>query len=324
VRLSGQDTARGTFSQRHAVWQDATTQEPYIPLNHIRPGQAELCVYNSMLSEAAVLGFDFGYSLDEPHMLIVWEAQFGDFANGAQVIIDQFIVCSEAKWQRTSGLVMLLPHGHEGQGPEHSNAYLERYLAACAGNNIQVCNVTTPAQYFHVLRRQLKRPFRRPLIVMAPKSLLRHPLAVSPVAELRDGQFSEILDDPRAPDVAQAERVVFCSGKLFYDLWQQRERTPGAQHRVALVRVEQLYPLCDWRLLQIVQRYTKVQEVVWAQEEPQNRGGWGFMQGRLQPFFPDLAVRYVGRPASPSPATGSLRVHKREQEQLVQHALGGR
>jgi 2-oxoglutarate dehydrogenase E1 component len=322
VRLSGQDTARGTFSQRHAVWQDATTQEQYIPLNHIQPGQAQLCVYNSMLSEAAVLGFDFGYSLDEPHMLIVWEAQFGDFANGAQVIIDQFIVCSEAKWQRTSGLVMLLPHGHEGQGPEHSNAYLERYLAACADNNIQVCNVTTPAQYFHVLRRQLKRPFRRPLIVMAPKSLLRHPQAVSPVAELRDGQFSEILDDPRARDLAGAERVVFCSGKLFYDLWQQRERIPEAQDHVALVRVEQLYPLCDRLLLQTVQRYSKVKEVVWAQEEPQNRGGWSFMQSRLHPFFPDLPVRYVGRPASPSPATGSLRVHRREQEQLVQQAIG--
>jgi 2-oxoglutarate dehydrogenase E1 component len=320
IRLSGQDTARGTFSQRHAVWQDTATQEPYVPLNHIHPEQAHFCVYNSMLSEAAVLGFDYGYSLDEPRMLILWEAQFGDFANGAQVIIDQFIICSEAKWQRTSGLVMLLPHGWEGQGPEHSNAYLERYLAAGADNNIQVCNVSTPAQYFHLLRRQVHRPFRRPLIVMAPKSLLRHPLALSPLDELVGSHFHEILDDPHASP--SARRLVLCSGKLYYDLQQQREGTPEVAGRVALVRVEQLYPLCDWRMLQVVQRYGKIEEVVWAQEEPQNRGAWAYMAPRLQTFFADVPLRYVGRPASASPATGSLRVHRREQEQLVQQAIG--
>jgi 2-oxoglutarate dehydrogenase E1 component len=320
IRLSGQDTARGTFSQRHAVWQDTATQTPYVPLNKIHPEQAQLCVYNSMLSEAAVLGFDYGYSLDEPRMLILWEAQFGDFSNGAQVIIDQFIVCSEAKWQRASGLVMLLPHGWEGQGPEHSNAYLERYLAACAENNIQVCNVSTPAQVFHLLRRQVHRPFRRPLIVMAPKSLLRHASAVSPVDELVTGHFHEILDDPRSAPTAR--RLVLCSGKVYYDLLRQRERTPEADTRVALVRVEQLYPLSDWRMLQLVQDYGKIEEVVWAQEEPQNRGGWTFMAPRLQTFFADLPLRYVGRPSSASPATGSPRVHKREQEQLVQQAIG--
>ncbi len=316
VRLSGQDSGRGTFSQRHAVWQDMQTQEPYLPLNQIGPQQARLCLYNSMLSEAAVLGFEYGYSLDEPQMLILWEAQFGDFANGAQVIIDQFIVCSESKWQRASGLVLLLPHGYEGQGPEHSNAYLERYLAACAEQNLQVCNLTEPAQYFHLLRRQVRRPFRKPLVVMAPKSLLRHRVAVSGVDELISGHFRELLDDPRRP--AGAKRMVLCSGKVYYDLLEERDRS-GAE--VALIRVEQLYPLCDWRMLQIVQGYPKVEEVIWAQEEPQNRGGWTHMAPVLRTFFPDLQVHYVGRPASASPATGSLRVHKRTQELIVQQAI---
>jgi 2-oxoglutarate dehydrogenase E1 component len=322
VRLSGQDSARGTFSHRHAVWQDLRTQIEHVPLNHIAPAsdQAHFCVYNSMLSEAAVLGFDYGYSLVEPNMLILWEAQFGDFANGAQVIIDQFLVGGQAKWQRYSGLVLLLPHGYEGQGPEHSNAYLERYLAACAEENLQVCYPTTPAQYFHLLRRQVKRPFRRPLVVMAPKSLLRHPKVVSPVEALTEGSFAEILDDPR-PGATGDQRLVLCSGKLYYDLEQRREEQ--GLDRVALVRIEQLYPFCGARMAQIADRHRDARQLVWAQEEPANRGAWTFVRPHLQAHFPDLTPRYVGRPASASPATGSLRAHREQQQQIVTEALEG-
>jgi 2-oxoglutarate dehydrogenase E1 component len=318
VRLSGQDSIRGTFSHRHAAWFDMTTAEPYFPLGHIAPDQARFCAYNSMLSEAAVLGFDYGYALVEPRMLVIWEAQFGDFANGAQVIIDQFVAAALDKWERSCGLVMLLPHGYEGQGPEHSSAYLERYLMLCAEDNFQVCNLTTPAQYFHVLRRQLQRPFRRPLVIMAPKSLLRHKRVVSPVGELVDGRFHEILDDPQPP--ATAERLLLCSGKVFYDLVEARERN-GA-HDVAIVRIEQFYPFHEDLFLEIVKPYRDAQEVVWVQEETQNRGGWSFMLPRLQHLFPDRQLRYVGREASASPATGSLRVHRAEQEELVRDALG--
>jgi len=318
VRLSGQDSARGTFSQRHAVWQDMKTQESYYPLLHIHPDQARFCVYNSMLSEAAVLGFDYGYSLVEPRMLVLWEAQFGDFSNGAQVIIDQFIVSSQSKWQRTSGLVLLLPHGYEGQGPEHSNAYLERYLAACAEDNIQVCNLTSPAQYFHALRRQIKRSFRRPLVIMAPKSMLRHPKAVSPVRDLESGAFLEILDDERPnPDAA---RLILCSGKIYYNLNNAREELDAGD--AALVRVEQFYPFHEELLREVADRYGRIEEVVWAQEEPRNRGGWSFMEPRLRTLFPETPIRYAGRPASASPAVGSLGVHLREQETLVRDALG--
>ena len=321
VRLSGQDSARGTFSQRHAVWQDMESQREHVPANSVAPGQAHLCVYNSMLSEAAVLGFDYGYSLVEPQMLILWEAQFGDFSNGAQVIIDQFIISAVAKWKRYSGLVMLLPHGYEGQGPEHSNAYLERYLMAGAEENIQVCNLTTPAQYFHMLRRQVRRPFRRPLVLMAPKSLLRHKRCVSPAVELEGGRFCEILDDPRE-GTERAERLVFCSGKLYYDLLEeleQRER-PAA---TALVRVEQLYPFHDALMAELVARHGAAREVIWAQEEPQNRGAWCHMKPRLERSFPGVALRYVGRGASASPAVGSLRVHREQQKQIVDEALDG-
>ncbi|MEW6439692.1 MAG: 2-oxoglutarate dehydrogenase E1 component [bacterium] len=319
VRLSGEDVARGTFSQRHAIWHDMNTQEPYIPLNQIRPGQPSFCVYNSLLSEAAVLGFEYGFALSEPRSLVLWEAQFGDFANGAQVIIDQFIVSSESKWQRTCGLVMLLPHGYEGQGPEHSNAYLERYLAACAEDNIQVCNLTTPAQYFHALRRQMKRNFRRPLILMAPKSLLRHPLVVSGVEELLTGSdgFREVLDDPSPPQ--RPHRLVLCSGKVFYDLLEFRE--VERVHDAALVRIEQFYPFPESEMERIRQKYADAEEIVWAQEESKNRGGWSFMFPRLLDLFPGRRILYVGRPASASPATGSLKIHKQEQEQLVRAAL---
>jgi 2-oxoglutarate dehydrogenase E1 component len=319
VRLSGQDSIRGTFSQRHAAWFDTKTQEVYIPLNNIREGQARFCVYNSMLSEAAVLGFDYGYSLVEPNMLVIWEAQFGDFANGAQVIIDQFITAALDKWQRGSGLVMLLPHGYEGQGPEHSSAYLERYLTLCAEDNIQVCNLTTPAQYFHVLRRQLKRNIRRPLVIMSPKSLLRHKHAVSPVKDLVSGHFQEILEDPNPPD--SARRLLLCSGKVYYDLVQGREEHNTDD--VAIVRVEQFYPFHDQLFREVTERYTRAEEIVWVQEETKNRGGWGYMLPILQERFADHEVRYVGRDPSASPATGSLRLHREQQSALVKEALTG-
>ncbi len=319
VRLSGQDSIRGTFSHRHAGWFDTKNGEKYFPLNHISEDQAAFCAYNSMLSEAAVLGFDYGYALVEPNMLVLWEAQFGDFANGAQVIIDQFITVAMDKWERACGLVMLLPHGYEGQGPEHSNAYLERYLAACAEDNIQVCNLTTPAQFFHVLRRQLKRSFRRPLVIMAPKSLLRHKNCVSPVADLIDGQFSEILDDPTPPSTPQ--RLVLCSGKIFYDLIDGRSRM-DREEAVAIIRVEQFYPLNDKMLQTVTKPYSGAAEICWIQEETENRGGWTFMRPRLEALFPDHAIRYIGRAPSASPATGSSRVHREEQEKIVQQAIG--
>jgi 2-oxoglutarate dehydrogenase E1 component len=316
VRLSGQDSRRGTFSQRHAVLYDARSGERYLPLNALSAKQAPFSAYDSLLSEAAVLGFEFGYSLDDPNMLVLWEAQFGDFANGAQVIIDQFIVCSDSKWQRDSGLVMLLPHGYEGQGPEHSSGRLERYLQLCAEDNIQVCNPTTPAQYFHLLRRQMKRSFRKPLIVMTPKSLLRHKLAVSPVKEFTDGRFAEVIDDASA-EPTSVRRVLLCSGKVYYDLMEKRTGRTAAE--VAIVRVEQFYPFPDETYGKLLARYRKAQEWVWVQEESQNMGGWTFMEPRLRALGCELA--YVGRDASASPATGSLRVHRREQEELVNAAL---
>jgi len=317
VRLSGQDSARGTFSHRHAACLDVKTGETHVPLKHLRPDQASFCVYNSLLSEAAVLGFDYGYAMDEPNMLILWEAQFGDFANGAQVIIDQFLVSSQSKWGRESGLTMLLPHGYEGQGPEHSNAYLERYLQACAEDNIQVCNLSTPAQYFHALRRQLHRSFRRPLIIMAPKSLLRHPRCVSPLDEFSSGGFSEVLDDPTPP--ANPKRLVLCSGKVYYDLLAAREQRE--QSDVAIARVEQFYPFCQERFAALAGAYPDIQEVAWVQEEPQNRGGWTFISPRLASLFGDTPVRYIGRSAAASPATGSLSAHRREQQKIVESAL---
>ena len=317
VRLSGQDSIRGTFSHRHAAWFDTKSQEIHIPLNQIEPGQARFCVYNSMLSEAAVLGFDYGYSLVEPNMLVIWEAQFGDFANGAQVIIDQFIAAAYDKWHRVSGLVMLLPHGYEGQGPEHSSAYLERYLMACAEDNMQVCNLTTPAQLFHALRRQIKANFRRPLIIMAPKSLLRHKRAVSPVADLMTGSFHEILDDPLAPD--DPRRLVLCSGKVFYDLLARREER-GIDD-VAIVRVEQFYPFNTELFERVVAPYRSAADTVWAQEETQNRGGWAFMMPRLLELFPNQPIKYVGREASASPATGSTAIHREQQAKLIRETF---
>ena len=319
VRLSGQDSRRGTFSQRHAVLVDMTNGNPHEPLNALPGKKAELSVYDSLLSEAAVLGFDYGYSLDEPRMLILWEAQFGDFCNGAQVIIDQFIASAQSKWGRSSGLVMLLPHGYEGQGPEHSSARLERFLQLCAEDNIQVVYPTTPAQYFHVLRRQVHRNFRKPLIVMTPKSLLRSKNAVSSVADLTDGRFEDVIDDPIAsPD--RVKRVVVCSGKVYYNLIAQREAA-NKTREVAIIRLEQLYPWPVDALKAALGRYRSAREWVWCQEESQNMGGWSFVAPRLRELS-GQDFQYVGRDASASPATGSHTVHDREQDELVKAAIG--
>ena len=317
VRLSGQDSERGTFSHRHSVLYDNETREPYVPLLDLAEDQAQFCVHNSLLSEAAVLGFDYGYSVDYPQMLSIWEAQFGDFVNGAQVIIDQFITSSESKWGVSSGLVMLLPHGYEGQGPEHSSARLERFLQACAENNIQVCNLTTPAQYFHVLRRQMKREFKKPLVIMAPKSLLRHKSCVSKVKDFTSSEFSSILDDETI-DKKSAERIIFCSGKVYYDLDEYRETKKNKT--TAIVRIEQFYPLNSELLRKIYSNYPKAKDIVWCQEEPKNMGGWSFIAPR---FFEAIEhmPRYAGRKEAASPAVGSLALHKHEQTRLVETAF---
>ena len=318
VRLSGQDCRRGTFSQRHAVFYDAEEKEDFVPLNHLKEGQARLCVYNSLLSEVAVLGFDYGYSLDYPSMLCLWEAQFGDFANGAQVIIDQFIASAESKWQRPSSLVMLLPHGYEGQGPEHSSARLERFLQLCADNNMQICNLTTPAQYFHALRRQIHRDYRKPLVIMTPKSLLRHPLAVSKATDFTDGRFYAIMADPLPADPASVARMILCSGKVYYDLKAEQEKRGATD--ATILRVEQLYPLHVEKIKRIASACPNLKRVVWCQEEPQNMGAWSFMQPRLRDLL-GRNISYAGRPESPSPAVGSLAIHRLQQAELVSRAF---
>jgi 2-oxoglutarate dehydrogenase E1 component len=315
VRLSGQDCERGTFSHRHAVLADVDTGEKYTPLKNLDANQARFCVYNSLLSEAAVLAFDYGYALDYPDMLCLWEAQFGDFANGAQVVIDQFIVSGESKWQRTCGIVLLLPHGYEGQGPEHSSARLERFLQAAAEDDIQVVNVTTPAQYFHLLRRQVKRDFRKPLIIMSPKSLLRHPGAVSRISEFTSGGFEEILDD--TSPTATPSRVILCSGKIYYDLCDYR-----AKHQVndaAIIRVEQLYPLHKERLAEIAKRMPEAR-LVWCQEESQNMGAWSWIYPQIGDIFGKIPL-YAGRDASASPAVGSLALHRIELAGVLEDAF---
>jgi 2-oxoglutarate dehydrogenase E1 component len=310
VRLSGQDSGRGTFSQRHLAFYDFETGEKYIPLKHLSPTQARFDVYDSSLSEYGVLGFEFGYSLADPQSLVVWEAQFGDFSNGAQIMIDQFITSSESKWGVTSGLVMLLPHGYEGQGPEHSSARIERYLELAACDNVRVANCTTPAQYFHILRRQMKDPVRKPLVIFTPKSLLRS--AHSTFDELSTGQFHEVIEDTVNP--APVKRVVFCSGKVYYDLLAGREKK-NASH-VAIVRLEQLYPFAYDQVRDAVQRYSADADLVWVQEEPRNMGPWRFVSTR----FP-RPIRYIGRAENPSPATGSKKRHDQEQADIVNEAL---
>ncbi|MGH7995489.1 MAG: 2-oxoglutarate dehydrogenase E1 component [Opitutaceae bacterium] len=318
VRLSGQDCERGTFSHRHAVLADMETGETYVPLKNLDPGQARFCVYNSLLSEAAVLGFDYGYAIDYPEMLCLWEAQFGDFANGAQVLIDQFIVSGESKWQRTCGIVLLLPHGYEGQGPEHSSARLERFLQSCAEGNIQVANLTTPAQYFHILRRQVKRDFRKPLVIMSPKSLLRLPAAASRLEEFTRGAFQEILDDPAWDGRKEpAARVILCSGKVYYDLIEHRAKNSVSD--TAVVRVEQLYPFHSERLAEIAKRHAQA-KLVWCQEESANMGAWTWIAPQLEAVF-GRRPAYAGRDASASPAVGSLAIHRLELEQFLKDAF---
>ncbi|GIW74000.1 MAG: 2-oxoglutarate dehydrogenase subunit E1 [Phycisphaerales bacterium] len=359
VRLSGQDSRRGTFSHRHAVLVDSRTAQTYTPLNHMRalgepgtaieplqPGpdgrlaQAKFCVYDSPLSEFSVMGFEYGYALTDPNMLVLWEAQFGDFVNGAQVIIDQFLASAEQKWDRWCGLVLLLPHGYEGQGPEHSSARMERFLELCADENMEVCYPSTAAQAFHMFRRQVRRPYRKPLVVMTPKSLIRTP--TSHIEELTRGRFMEILDDPcfldpagpkgkdddkarpAAHDPAQVREVVLCTGKIYWEL-DERRRALGRQD-VALVRVEQLYPLHKAMLAGVLARYDKAQRIVWVQEEPRNMGAYLFMDDAmrrdLRGSLPDGQLHYIGRKASASPATGSKRRHKIEQEQIISQAIG--
>ena len=319
VRLSGQDSRRGTFSHRNSVLYDEVTRDRYFPLKNISPEQETFCVYNSPLSEYAVLGFDYGYSMDFPSMLCIWEAQFGDFANGAQIIIDQFIASAEAKWRRPSSIVMLLPHGYEGQGPEHSSARLERFLQLCAEDNMQVCNITTPAQYFHVLRRQIHRGYRKPLIIMSPKSLLRSEDAASRVEDFTNARFEEILDDPTIKDPKKVNRVVFCSGKVYYDLVRGREEAKQAA-TTAIIRFEQIYPLHSERLKDLAKRYSGTKRYVWCQEEPQNMGAWNFIAPRIAGLVGSL-IGYAGREESASTATGSSGKHKEQQAALIKQAF---
>ncbi len=321
VRLSGQDSSRATFSQRHAILVDQQSGEEYAPLDNLSETQARFEVYDSLLSEAAVLGFEYGYSLSDPSTLTLWEAQFGDFVNGAQVIIDQFITSAHVKWGRMSGVVLLLPHGFEGQGPEHSSARVERFLQTCAEDSLQVVNCTTPAQYFHVLRRQMRRVYRAPLVILTPKSLLRLPAATSRVADFTTGRFQPVLDDALSQKQPErVERVLFCSGKVYYDLLNKLAAVgPG---RVALVRLEQLYPFSRESVRAILERYAGAADVRWVQEEPANMGAWTFVRDRLEAVLrPDQRLSYVGRRPSASPATGSRRLHLEEQAKLVDEAL---
>jgi 2-oxoglutarate dehydrogenase E1 component len=315
-RLTGQDVRRGTFSHRHAVIFDSETGRRYTRLGHLSPDQAQLEIYDSSLSEAGVVGFEWGYSLDSPDALVCWEAQFGDFVNAAQVIIDQFISSSEDKWHRLSGLILLLPHGMEGQGPEHSSARLERFLLLCAEDNMQVVNLTTPAQLFHCLRRQVIRPWRKPLIVMSPKSLLRHRRAISTMDELAEGAFQRIIPDDPAIDPSKARRLVMCTGKIYYDLLERRERDEVDD--IGIMRVEQLYPLRASELQARLAPYPKDIDLVWVQEEPWNMGAWYFMRARLPEILGnEQPLRCIARPESASPATGSGASHKLEQTLLV-------
>ncbi|KJY99161.1 2-oxoglutarate dehydrogenase E1 component [Pseudoalteromonas ruthenica] len=320
IRLTGQDSGRGTFFHRHAVVHNQEDASTYLPLQHIKEDQGKFEVYDSVLSEEAVLAFEYGYATAEPTSLVMWEAQFGDFANGAQVVFDQFLSSGEQKWGRLCGLTCLLPHGYEGQGPEHSSARLERFLQLCADHNMQVCVPSTPAQVYAMLRRQSVRPLRRPLIVMTPKSLLRHPLAVSTLEELSEGVFHNMIDEIDDIDAKNVERVVFCSGKVYYELLQERRKQE--LDNIAIVRVEQLYPFPHQEMADIIERYSHVKDFVWCQEEPQNQGAWYCSQHHFWQAIPQGAnLTYAGRNASASPACGYMSVHTKEQQALVADAL---
>jgi len=325
IRLTGQDVGRGTFSHRHAVLHNQKDASVFVPLQNIDEKQPAFDIYDSLLSEEAVLGFEYGYATTTPNALVIWEAQFGDFANGAQVVIDQFITSGEQKWQRLCGLTMLLPHGFEGQGPEHSSARLERFLQLSAEHNIQVCVPTTPAQIFHLLRRQVVRPLRKPLVVMSPKSLLRHKQAISTLEDLADGSFQPVIPEVDALDPKKVKRLVMCSGKVYYDLYNRR--TELAKDDVAILRIEQLYPFPEEILLEIISQYENLESVVWCQEEPMNQGAWycsqHHMRNVLHRHNPNLYLNGVGRPHAAAPAVGYISVHLEQQEQLVNEAING-
>lgn len=329
VRLSGQDAERGTFTHRHSMLNDFETGEKYAPLAQIKAGQGRFQVFNSHLSETAVMGFEYGYSLADPLALVIWEAQFGDFGNGAQIIIDQFLASSESKWQRMSGLVLLLPHGSEGQGPEHSSARLERFLQLCGKNNLFVCNLTTPAQLFHAMRRQVLRNFRKPMVIMSPKSLLRHPHAVSTLQEFTTGTFEEVLNDPEITTKtggADVKKVLICSGKVYYELLANRAARKRSD--VAILRLEQIYPWPAWKLSSLLNQYKNAKSVVWVQEEPRNMGAWSFVfntwsggYDRFEEKVGNRPIQYVGREICAAPAVGSAKVHEKEQKALIQRAF---
>lgn len=320
IRLCGQDACRGTFAHRHAVLHDQNTDEVYIPLSHIAPNQAQINLVDSLLSEEGVLAFEYGYAAADPTFLDIWEAQFGDFANGAQVVIDQFISSGEQKWGRHCGLVMYLPHGYEGIGPEHSSARVERYLQLCAQENMQVCQPTTPAQIFHLIRRQMVRPYRKPLIVFTPKSLLRHPLAVSALADLSLGEFQLVIPEIEDVQPQGVERIILCTGKIYYELLEKR-RELNLNNSV-LIRVEQLYPFPDERLREVLAPYSKAKRLIWCQDEPENQGAWYALRYQLAGFLAKgQSLEYAGRPAAASPAAGYHSIHEREQKELIDKAL---
>jgi 2-oxoglutarate dehydrogenase E1 component len=325
VRLTGQDVGRGTFSHRHAVLHNQSDGSTYVPLQHISADQAKFVLFDSLLSEEAVLAFEYGYATTLPQGLVIWEAQFGDFANGAQVVIDQFITSGEHKWSRLCGLTMLLPHGYEGQGPEHSSARLERFMQLSAEHNIQVCVPTTPAQVFHMLRRQTIRPLRKPLVVMSPKSLLRHKEAISTLEDLANGHFHNVLDETDDLDTSRVQRIVICSGKVFYDLRAAR-RERGLDH-IAILRLEQLYPFPEAELQEILsRRYPNIVDAIWCQEEPMNQGAWyasqHHMRRVIQRHKVDVYLRYVGRDSSAAPAAGYMALHLEQMQKFIDEALG--
>jgi 2-oxoglutarate dehydrogenase E1 component len=323
VRITGQDVGRGTFSHRHAALHDQKTGESYIPLQHIDGVDRRFSLYDSLLSELAVLGFEYGYATTNPNTMVIWEAQFGDFANGAQMIIDQFITSGEHKWGRLCGLTMLLPHGYEGQGPEHSSARLERFLQMCAENNIQVCVPTTPAQIYHLLRRQIIRPLRRPLIVMSPKSLLRHKEAVSSMDELANGAFQNVIAETETLIVDNIERLIICSGRVYYDLIEKREQLNASN--IAIVRLEQLYPFPEQELADAIAPYKNIKKVLWCQEEPKNQGAWYSTQHHLREVIKqhdeNLYLEFAGREASAAPAAGYMALHLKQLEDFINQAI---
>jgi 2-oxoglutarate dehydrogenase E1 component len=328
IRITGQDSGRGTFTHRHAVlhdqkrerWNDGT----YIPLQNVSEGQANFTVIDSVLSEEAVLAFEYGYASAEPNILTIWEAQFGDFANGAQVVIDQFITSGEAKWGRHCGLTLMLPHGYEGQGPEHSSARIERFLQLCADNNIQVVQPTNGAQIFHVLRRQMIRPFRKPLVIMTPKSLLRNKDATSPLSDLAEGHFMPVIGETdQAIDAAAVKRVLACSGKVYYDLVNHRKELE--RNDIAIIRVEQLYPFAHKAFQAELAKYSNAKEVIWVQDEPQNQGAWFYVQHHIYENMTEgQKLGYAGRAASASPAVGYLAKHQEQHKALLEQAFGAR